>query len=60
MGSRQNNLLPILKRFLDKAGTEKLSPEELQMTWYKLGSKLNINIGATESEGRVERHRREL
>ena len=48
-GSRHDNRLPIAARLLQRSGTERLTPEELQIAWYRLGTDFSINVEANQT-----------
>ena len=43
-GARQDPLLPITKRLLDRSGAGELSSEQLKIEWYKLGSEFGFAV----------------
>lgn len=42
-GIRQDNRMAIAARLLQRTGTERLSPEELKIAWYRLGTDFSIH-----------------
>lgn len=48
-GLRHDPRLPIAVQLLEKAGTERLSPQELKKEWYRLGTDFSINAGDNET-----------
>ncbi|MDK2972196.1 MAG: hypothetical protein PWP23_1951 [Candidatus Sumerlaeota bacterium] len=48
-GSDHDNRLGLATRLLDRSGTARLSAEELQKEWYKLGTDFGITAGASET-----------
>lgn len=46
MGSNNNQLLDLAVDYLDYLGTDKMSPEEIQQEFYKLGLSWKINTGS--------------
>lgn len=49
MGAHENNKIRAATQLLNKSGTERLSPEELQKEWYKLGTNFHIGAGDNQS-----------
>jgi len=43
-GSRQDTLLPLAKRLLDRSGAGELTSEQLKIEWYKLGSEFGLSV----------------
>jgi predicted Zn-dependent peptidase len=48
-GSHQDNTIASAVQLLQKSGTERLSPVELQKEWYKLGTDFSIGAGDNET-----------
>lgn len=44
IGTREDNRMGIAARLMRRTGTERLSPEELQIAWYRLGTDFNIHV----------------
>lgn len=49
VGTRLDNALGPAAGFLDKSGTESLSPQELKRKWYSLGSEFVMSVGEDET-----------
>lgn len=48
-GQRHDRRLAVASQLLDKAGTARLSPEELKKEWYKLGTGFGLGSGENET-----------
>lgn len=44
-GKFQDDRIGVAAALLDKSGTERLSPEDLQKEWYKLGTSFGVGVG---------------
>lgn len=47
-GTRQDPRMAIAARLLQRTGTNSLSPSDLQIAWYKLGTEFEINVDDNE------------
>ncbi len=49
LGSLGERRLNVARKYLDKSGTARLSPDELKKEWYKLGTDFIIQVGDHET-----------
>ncbi len=49
LGTRQDNRMAIAARLLQRTGTERVTAEELQIAWYRLGTDFSINARDNET-----------
>ena len=49
VGSLAERRLNVARKYLDKSGTDRLSPDELKKEWYKLGTDFSIHVGDHET-----------